>query len=266
MENVQQGREQAEILDANIGTNLDPMGEVDNFVAREEGTTEDPELQILNPDHCDVVEDSKFTAIGDRTFRKIDVQADDILLAKVRGLDPEQRAAVEVIYEYACKVKMSEMRPSENVRPEPLFLLIHGNAGTGKSHVIDIASQLAHKTFALNSSGHDPDNPYIMKVAFTGGAADLIGGQTIHKSLGLPCNNSAVPLSDKMRDLRRIQLKELKMIFIDEISLVGADTIYQIHFRLSNEIKQNSRDFGGIAMVFFGDQLQIKPVSNTFNF
>ena len=266
MDNVQKGREQAETLDANLGTILDPLGAVDDFVAREEGATEDPELQILNPENCNAAEDSKFTSIGDRTFRKIEVQTEDILLEKVQGLDPEQRGAVEEINEYARKVKMFEMRPSDNARPKPILLLVHGNAGTGKSHVIDIASQLAHKTFAFNSSGHDPDHPYILKLAFTGSAADLIGGQTIHKALGLPCNNSAVPLGDKMRDLRRIQLKELKMIFIDEISLVGADTIYQIHFRLSKEIKQNCKDFGGCAMVFFGDQLQIKPVSNTFNF
>ena len=266
MENVQEGRKNAEIVDANIGTDLDPMGEAEDFLARDEGVTEDPDAQIFNPENCDAQDNLKFTSIGDRTFRKIEVQGDDTLLAKTRGLDPEQRAAVETVVEYARKLKMFEMRPNENIKPEPLRLLIHGNAGTGKSHIVDVIAQLAHKTFSFNASGNDPEHPYILKLAYTGTASDLVEGQTIHKALGLPCNNSAVPLGDKMRDMRRIQLKELKMIIVDEVSLVWADPLYQMHFRLSKEIRQNSLTFGGLPMVVVGDQLQIKPISSSFNF
>jgi len=47
---------------------------------------------------------------------------------------------------------------------------------------------------------------------------------------------------------------------------VSADQLYQIHFRLSKDIKQNDLPFGNIAMVFFGDLLQIRPVSGPFVF
>ena len=137
-------------------------------------------------------------------------------------------------------------------------MLVHGNAGTGKSHVIDVLSQLLHKNF--KRSGDNPNHPYVLRLAYTGSAADLISGQTINKTLGLPPSNKIKPMSDKIRDKLRTELQNLRVIIIDEISLVSADQLYQIHFRLSKDIKQNDLPFGNIAMVFFGDLLQIRPV------
>ena len=45
-------------------------------------------------------------------------------------------------------------------------------------------------------------------------------------------------LSDKIRDMRRTTLQNLLFIILDEISLVKSDMLYQVHFRLSREIKQ----------------------------
>ena len=46
-------------------------------------------------------------------------------------------------------------------------------------------------------------------------------------------------------------------------SLVSADLLYGIHFRLMKEAFQNKEPFGGVAMVCFGDIMQIKPVQGT---
>ena len=43
-------------------------------------------------------------------------------------------------------------------------MVVLGNGGTGKSHVIDILSQLLQKTFSR--SGDDPDHPYVLRLAF----------------------------------------------------------------------------------------------------
>ena len=69
-------------------------------------------------------------------------------------------------------------------------------------------------------------------------------------------------MSDKLRDLRRKQLKNLKVIILDEISLIKADMLYQIHFRLM-EIMQNKRDFGNVSILALGDIMQIKPPLGT---
>ena len=97
---------------------------------------------------------------------------------------------------YAIKYKMYEERKTENPKPAPPFMLVHGNAGTGKSHVIDVLSQLLHKNF--KRSGDNPNHPYVLRLAYTGSAADLISGQTINKTLGLPPSNKIKPMSDKI--------------------------------------------------------------------
>ena len=263
LQTVTEGRERAEEFLADVGIDLDPMNEQNEDIARQEGDHEDDEMAILDPAASGVVRDTIESTV-DRTYRKIEIENEDVLQGKILGLDKEQRAVVDHIVGYARDFKMHEERPNENPKPVPPLLLVHGKAGTGKSHVIDVLSQLLEKTF--RRSGDNPDNPYILRLAFTGSAADLIAGQTINKTLGLPHSNTIRPMPDKIRDLRRTQLQNLRLIIIDEISLVSVDQIYQIHFRLSNDIKQNGLPFGNIALVVLGDLLQIKPISGPFVF
>ena len=57
----------------------------------------------------------------------------------------------------------------------------------------------------------------------------------------------------------------LSILIIDEISLVDADMLYKIDLRLK-EVKQNEKPFGGVALLCFGDLLQIKPVKGRYIF
>jgi hypothetical protein len=125
-------------------------------------------------------------------------------------------------------------------------------------------SQLLHNTF--KTSGDDPDQPYVLRLAFTGNAALLILGQTLHSVFRLPFGNEIHSLADQFRDLRRTQLQNLRVIIIDEISLVKSDLLYQIHFRLSRDIKQNDLPFGNVGVILCGDPLQIKPTNGNHVF
>ena len=263
LQSVTEGRERAEEFLTNIGTDLDPMNEQNEDLAREEGDQEDDDLAILDPAMSGVIRDTTETAV-DRTYRKIYIEKEEDIQAKVRNLDTEQKAVIDYVMGFARNFKMYQERKTENYKPVSPLLLVHGNAGTGKSHVIDILSQLLEKT--LRRSGDNPDHPYILRLAFTGVAADLISGQTINKTFHLPHSNTIRPLIDKIRDLRRTQLRNLILIIIDEISLVSADQLHQLHFRLSKDIKQNDLPFGNVAIICFGDLLQIKPVSGPFVF
>ena len=263
LESVTEGREKADEYLAEIGTELDPMNEQTEDIAREEGEHDDDEMAVLDPGTSGIIMDNIETTV-DRTYRKIVIEGEEDLQAKVRSLDKEQRIVVDHVVGYARNFRMYEERKNENPKPVPPFLLVHGNAGTGKSHVIDVLSQLLEKTF--RRSGDNPDHPYILRLAFTGVAADLISGQTINKTFHLPHSHTIRPLTDKIRDLRRTQLQHLRVIIIDEISLVSADQLHQIHFRLSQDIKQNGLPFGNVALICFGDLLQIKPVSGPFVF
>ena len=72
--------------------------------------------------------------------------------------------------------------------------------------------------------------------------------------------------NDKVRDLRRRQLQNLRVIIIDKISLVKSDMLYQLDLRLK-EIKQRSDvPFGGVSVLLFGDILQLRPVKANYIF
>ena len=93
-------------------------------------------------------------------------------------------------------------------------MIIQGGAGSGKSTVIEALSQQVEKI--LRSSGDNPDHPYIIKAAFTGTAAANIKGQTLHNAFSFGFGNEFFSLGDKVRDERRCELENLKIVIIDE--------------------------------------------------
>ena len=70
-------------------------------------------------------------------------------------------------------------------------------------------------------------------------------------------------LNDKARDKKRILYKNLKVLIIDEISLVEPDMLYKIDLRL-REITQKNVPFGNVAIFALGDIMQIKPVMGRY--
>ena len=74
--------------------------------------------------------------------------------------------------------------------------------------------------YKFRKRGEDSSLPYVLKVAPTGSAASQISGQTLHKAFGFPFSNEFLSLSDKIRDEKRAQLKQLQVVIIDEISMV----------------------------------------------
>ena len=126
-------------------------------------------------------------------------------------------------------------------------------------------SQKLKRTF--RKSGDSPCHPYILRLAFTGNATKLINGQTLHSVFHFRFDDKILSMSDKQRDKVRTSLQNLKVIIIDEISLVKSDMLYQLHFRLAREIMQRpDLPFGGVSVILLGDLLQIRPVNGKFVF
>ena len=122
-------------------------------------------------------------------------------------------------------------------------LFITGRAGTGKSTLLSLLKRTTRKNAVV--------------LAPTGIAALNVGGQTIHSFFKFP---------PKMIDPRELTkrknhrfYKKLKLLIIDEISMVRADMIDCIDIFLRNNI-ENSRPFGGVQVVVFGDLFQLPPV------
>ncbi len=90
-------------------------------------------------------------------------------------------------------------------------------------------------------------------------------GTTIHSAFSLKFGNSADSLSDKKLAEFREYLSELKLLIIDEMSLLNADQLYMIHLRLT-QIKQSKELFGGIGVILVGDLMQLPPVQGRYVF
>ena len=96
----------------------------------------------------------------------------------------------------------------------------------------------------------------VLMLAPTGKAAYNIKGNTIHSALAIPACQSLKnykSLDSSRLNTLRSQIGRLKLIFIDEISMVG-NTMFtvQIYNRLK-DIKGSSLPFGGVSIVAIGD-------------
>ena len=136
-------------------------------------------------------------------------------------------------------------------------MVLVGQSGCGKSTVINVVTIWFHKI--LQQEGDSPDQPYVIKTAFTGCAASNIEGQTLHKSFGFCFGNQHYSLNDKVRDQKRNIMKNLKLVIIDEISMVKSDMLYMLDLRLQELKEKVGVPFGGVGLVVFGDLMQLAP-------
>ena len=121
--------------------------------------------------------------VKDSFFKKIELDNLDYLSAETRKLDPDQRSVVDIGISYAQNIRKSVSKDSS--QPKPPLVVVHGGAGCGKSFVINLMTQWQERI--LRNSGDDPNQPYILKCAFTGTAASIIEGQTLHHSFSSTC-------------------------------------------------------------------------------
>ena len=84
----------------------------------------------------------------------------------------------------------------------------------------------------LQHPGDSPEQPYILKTAFTGTAASNIGGLTLTSTFKFGYGNEFTAMKDKERDRAKVELQKLVMVVIDEVSFVKSDMLYQLNLRL----------------------------------
>jgi len=143
----------------------------------------------------------------------------------------------------------------------PIYAFLTGGAGVGKSVVVKAIYQALIRFYNIGAD-NNPDDPKVLLSSPTGKAAFLINGQTIHSLFRIPANQGYTeyrPLtSDKLNALQ-CQLRHVKLLIIDEISMVGNRMFSLIDQRLQ-QIKGCTQIFGGISVLAVGDLYQLKPV------
>jgi len=147
------------------------------------------------------------------------------------------------------------------------FHFINGGAGVGKSTLIKAVYQ---STLRFNNSlpGCNPESIRVAICAPTGRAASLIDGMTLHSFLSLPvnqCKHKLVKLDSEVSNRIGVKLKDLKLLIIDEISMVGFTMFQQVDARLQ-QIMRSKQPFGGISVIVLGDFNQLRPVGDKYIF
>ena len=143
---------------------------------------------------------------------------------------------------------------------KPLHMFVSGVGGTGKSFLIKTIRTLVGEMW------HDQKDALLCAVsAPTGLAAFNVGGVTIHRLLQLPIEHEGRTAGywrlgkDALKVMRR-SLSKLRVLIIDEVSMVSNLNLAYIHLRL-DEIFARDQWFGGVNVLFVGDILQLPPVN-----
>ena len=242
-----------------MGRILDAEGEQDNADCEAEDHPEHPEHSALHPGEMANIDGTSEQA---KAYRRIDLLELNSLVEQTRNLDEEQRCIVDVVVKYGKDLK--KVNSGKAKTPQPPLYIVQGEAGSGKSTVINVMSQWFERI--LRKSGDNPDHPYIIKATFTGAAACIISGQTLHSAFAFNFGNEMFSLSDKDRDKKRTLLRNLQLVIIDEMSMVKADMLYQLDFRLKEITQKHDEDFGGVGVILLGDLLQLQPVMGRYIF
>ena len=237
---------------------LAPNAEQENREAEEEGVKESENFVYFNPDrvvehrHYDIGIELQSTCSVPRIETTGIMLPDEDYLSLLRSLNLRQREFFNhIIHCIKC-------------RDEPIYAFLSGGAGVGKSVVIRALYQSLYRMLNLRE-GENPDDTRVLLCAYMGTAAFNIGGNTIcsafHKKM---YQTNQIMSADELNTFR-IKYKNLKVVIIDEISMVGKRTFDFIDTRLQ-QLTGIRAPFGGLSVIAVGDFYQLKPVGDRLVF
>ena len=187
----------------------------------------------------------------------------------MRSLNPKQKDVLKFHRKW-CKDAIVALKTNRPVAPYRLFL--SGPGGVGKSHIIKLVHYDTMKLLKPLSGHFEPDELPLLLTSFTGTAAFGIEGTTLHSALSFSCGPNKKkdyqPASSEKLNTLRSRLGKLKLLIIDEVSMVGADLLYHVHKRLQDITGRSDPDsrFGDISILAVGDLYQLQPVGQNHVF
>ena len=167
---------------------------------------------------------------------------EDEYLSKIDSLNSQQR---KIFNDYVERISNPESE-------EPFYLYISGEAGTGKSFLMNLMIESTNRQ--PNYSGDALDKPKCLVMAPTGVAAFLVKGSTIESALGIrpQKRKTFTPGNASRNSSLRFLYEDVKVIFLDEVSMCGNSKFTVMNYRLQ-EIMGNTQFMGGISVVCTGN-------------
>ncbi|GFX63104.1 ATP-dependent DNA helicase [Trichonephila clavipes] len=101
-----------------------------------------------------------------------------------------------------------------------------------------------------------------MTCASTGEAVVAISGTTVHTALKISLSR-LLPLNSETAQQYRTLFKYIKVIIIDEISMISAQLLLKVYSRLKQITGNFLSNFGGLDIILIGDLRQLSPVRST---
>ena len=231
-----------------------PNAKQENKEAEEEGSKESEQFVYFNPSrvvehrHYDIGIELQSTCSVPPVETTGILLPDDEYLTLLRSLNLRQREFFNhIVHWIKCK-------------DEPVYAFLTGGAGVGKSVVIRALYQTLYRILNLKE-GENPDDKRILLCAYMGFAAFNISGQTICSAFHRKMYQGTNHLSADELNTFRIKYRHLKIIIIDEISMVGNMTLNFINIRLQ-QLMGTKEVFGGLSVIAVGDLYQLKPVND----
>ncbi len=177
---------------------------------------------------------------------------------KVSYINPEGRNVTEKLARRRPREAIQLEEPEMEITPEieeVLFamastkqnIFLTGKAGAGKSTLIQYFRATTTKNHAV--------------IAPTGIAAINVQGQTIHSFFGFYID--ITPHTVKLaKPNKRLVIRNIETLIIDEISMVRADMLDCIDKALRLN-RSSDEPFGGVQIIAVGDPYQLPPVVTT---
>ena len=182
----------------------------------------------------------------------------------MKQLNEEQKTVV-MYHRKWCKETVLALKQNKPIKPYCLFL--SGPGGVGKSHVVKLIHTDTVKLLQCAHQITAEDVPILLTAA-TGIAAHNINGITVHSAFMLndrkTTHSKYYGLGADTLNTLQLHLEQLMVVIIDEISMIGAETLYKIHMQLQ-EIKGLSYSntcFENVTIIAVGDLYQLPPLKD----
>ena len=232
----------------NLKSNQDSYGQIEN------DETEDTSFGDKNKNASDA-NTNEYSSVP---FNALSNQSEKSIAANIRSLNVKQSHMFNVAHKWA-RDHVKGLSAKNKLKPQPFHISLSGSGGTGKFHVIKTIFQTLTKKLLYHSNNSDKIR--VLLLAPTGISAVNIKGATIHSCLGIISYGKYNKLGHKLKAYLRNKLSELKVIIIDEISMVSSELFYQVHSRLIDIFDCKADEpFAGIPIIVNGDLYQLPPV------